>query len=93
MEFAPGSGGWAAPRYAAAVEEGLPAIQLYNLDTDIKEQHNVYKENPEVVKSLTALLQNYIDKGRSTPGAPQKNDTPVDLWYNTKLPEKDKTIN
>jgi hypothetical protein len=66
---------------------------LYNLDIDIKEQHNVYKENPEVVKSLTALLQNYIDKGRSTPGAPQKNDTPVDLWYNTKLPEKDKTIN
>lgn len=93
LEFAPGSGGWAAPRNAAAVEEGLPAIQLYNLDTDIKEQHNVYKENPEVVKSLTALLQKYIDKGRSTPGAPQKNDTPVDLWYNTKLPEKDKTIN
>lgn len=83
LEFAPGSGGWAAPRNTAAVKEGLPAIQLYDLNADISEKHNVYKENPKVVKKMTALIQRYIDKGRSTPGKPQNNDTAVDLWYNT----------
>ena len=30
-------------------------------------------ENPAVVERLTKLMQQYIDNGRSTPGAPQKN--------------------
>lgn len=93
LEFAPGSGGWAAPRNLAAVEEGLPSIQLYNLNTDIGEKRNVYRKHPKVVRKLTALIQDYIEKGRSTPGVPQKNDTPVDLWYNTGLSGKDKAIN
>ena len=37
--------------------------QLYNLETDISEQHNVYNQYPEKVKELTELLE----KIKSTP--------------------------
>jgi hypothetical protein len=29
---------------------------------------------------MLALLMSYVTEGRSTPGAPQKNDTPVNVW-------------
>ncbi len=74
----PGSGGWSAPRSGEALQ-GLEAMQLYNLAEDIAEQENLYNEYPEVVKSLTELLINYIEKGRSTPGEPQSNDGPT-VW-------------
>jgi len=48
------------------------ARELYNLKADLSETKNVAAENPEVVARLTALMQRYIDTGRSTPGAPQK---------------------
>ena len=64
--------------------KGLPEIQLYDLESDIAEEHNVFDAHPDVVKRLTALLRKYADEGRSTPGAPQKNDTPVDIWYPKK---------
>ena len=35
LEFCPGSGGWAAPNDAAATEQNLPRVQLYNLETDL----------------------------------------------------------
>ena len=34
LEMCPGSGGWSDPRDGAAAEQGLPAIQLYDLDAD-----------------------------------------------------------
>ncbi|MCD2423981.1 arylsulfatase [Niabella pedocola] len=80
LELCPGSGGWAKPRNAEAFKLGLPLVQLYDLEADIREQHNVQAEHPDVVKRLTALLQQYVDNGRSTPGIPQENDAPVDLW-------------
>jgi hypothetical protein len=42
---------------------GEPIGQLYNLATDINEQHNVYDQYPEKVKELTSLLE----KIKSTP--------------------------
>lgn len=48
--------------------------ELFNLETDLSEKNNVAAANLEVVKKLTALMQKYIDEGRSTPGEPQKND-------------------
>ena len=54
---------------------------LFDLQADPAERHDVAGEFPDVVKRLTALLQQYADEGRSTPGAPQDNDTPVDIWY------------
>jgi arylsulfatase A-like enzyme len=47
--------------------------ELYNLKDDLSETKNVLAENPEVVERLAKLMQQYIDNGRSTPGAPQKN--------------------
>ena len=65
LELSPGSGGWTAPRNEEAVKQGLPALQLYDLSTDIKEQNNVQAEHPEVVKELTELLERYQKEGRS----------------------------
>jgi arylsulfatase A-like enzyme len=74
LEVCPGSGGWSDPRPKKAIEMGLPAIQLYDLKTDIAEENNVYKKYPEKVKELYSLLMKCVDDGRSTPGAKQTND-------------------
>jgi len=39
----------------------------------------VLAANPDVVERLTKLMQQYIDNGRSTPGAPQKNGVRFEL--------------
>jgi len=57
-----GSGGFSAP-VEIAPKPGEPIGQLYNLATDINEQHNVYDQYPEKVKELTSLLE----KIKSTP--------------------------
>ena len=80
LEFCAGSGGWSAPRDPAAVKAKLPPIQLYALTNDPAETKNLAAEHPDVVKRMQALLEHYIDDGRSTPGAPQKNDVGIDLW-------------
>jgi arylsulfatase A-like enzyme len=71
-----GSGGWSAPK-PGKDEVGLPHTQLYDLDADIGEKANLHDKHPDVVKRLTEQLQKWIDDGRSTPGKPQKNTTPV----------------
>jgi len=58
---------------------GRPPIQLYNMADDPGETRNLQKEHPEVVKELFGLLKKYVEQGRSTPGAPQKNDVPISL--------------
>jgi arylsulfatase A-like enzyme len=80
LELCPGSGGWSAPRDPAALRQGLPKIQLYDMTADISERRNLQAERPEVVARLLALLQRYVAEGRSTPGAAQQNDVPIDLW-------------
>ena len=55
-------------------------IQLYDMTTDVGEQTNLGEKNPEVVSSLTRLLEKYVADGRSTPGAKQKNDADIDIW-------------
>jgi arylsulfatase A len=79
LELCPGSGGWSSPRDPQAVKQGLPLIQLYDMQDDPREQHNVQAEHPEMVENLTALLERYVAQGRSTPGASQKNTVPVEL--------------
>jgi arylsulfatase A len=79
LELCPGSGGWGRPKDGEARKEGLPAVQLYDLAADIGERNNVQLEHPDVVARLTALLEKYMAEGRSTPGAPQKNDTKVEI--------------
>ena len=80
LEFCPGSGGWSKPTDPMAKKQGLPPIQLYDLRNDIGEKSNVQAAYPEVVERLTKLLEKYVADGRSTQGAPQKNDVPVDIF-------------
>ena len=78
LELCPGSGGWSDPK-PGEEPAGSPPIQLYDMDADVGEQKNVHGEHPEIVAELTALLTDYLRRGRSTPGAPQKNES-VDEW-------------
>lgn len=71
----PGSGGWSYPNTKEDLR-GLPAFQLYNLEKDPGEEFNLVHMYPDKVKELKALLETYIEEGRSTPGAPQTNEGP-----------------
>jgi len=57
---------------------GKPCVvQLYNLDSDIGEKHDLAKKHPEIVRRLTVGLKRVVDQGRSRPGPKQPNDTDV----------------
>ena len=73
----PGSGGWGEPSSAKAKKKGHPMVQLYHMNKDLAEKHNVQAEFPDKVKELRALLEKQIADGRSTPGPAQKNDAKV----------------
>jgi arylsulfatase A-like enzyme len=68
---APGSGGWA--------KGGDPAqpVQLYHLADDLGESKNLAAALPDKVAEMKAVLEKLITAGRSTPGAPQRNDVEV----------------
>ena len=53
--------------------------ELYNLQSDLGETKDIIDANPEVVTKLTALMKKHIADGRSTSGAPQKNESPISL--------------
>ena len=78
LEMCPGSGGWSYPK-PGPESEGLPPIQLYNLNVDIGEKNNIAADHPELVEAMTGLLTQYVRNGRSTPGAAQDN-TGGTLW-------------
>ncbi len=75
--FCPDSGGWSDPRPGRKEAEGLPAVQLFQLQDDLAEQTNRGDKETEIVKHLTELMQRIAAAGRSTPGAPQPNDREV----------------
>jgi arylsulfatase A len=79
LELCPDSGGWSAPKPNTKAAKDLPPVQLYDLTSDIGETKNVQADHPEIVARLTELLKKYVADGRSTPGAPQQNTTPVSL--------------
>ena len=70
LELCSGSAGWSKGG------DGEPT-QLYDMSKDVGERTNEYKSHPEIVTRLTKLLEKYIADGRSTPGAPQKNDAAI----------------
>jgi arylsulfatase A-like enzyme len=84
LELCSGSGGWSAPRPGTPAAQKLPPVQLYDMSADIGEKTNTQADHTEVIDRLTRLLEKYVADGRSTPGVPQKNDVPIELW-------KDKT--
>jgi len=78
LALCPDSGGWSNPR-PGKVPQDQPRVQLFDLSEDIGETNNLAAEHPNVVKQLTSLLQRYADRGRSTPGDPQKNHGKVNI--------------
>ena len=60
-----GTGGFTEPWGKIEPKEGEPAGQLYHLGRDLGEKDNVYLQHPERVQSLTALLDAFIETGRS----------------------------
>ena len=79
LELCPGSGGWSSPKPGSDAEKNLPRVQLYDLAADPAEKRNLQVERPEVVSRLTGLIEQYIERGRSTPGKAQPNDAPIEL--------------
>lgn len=80
--LAKGSGGWTSPS-EKQVSKDAPEAQLYDLEQDPGETTNLYEEKPEIAKKLLALLENDVQRGRSTPGTEQKNDVSrIKLWKN-----------
>jgi arylsulfatase A len=73
------SGGWSAPRPGSKQAAGLPPLQLYHLGDDLGEQNNLYEQQPQRVQDLTELLERIVADGRSTPGAKQPNNGPVEI--------------
>ena len=64
-------------------------MQLYELTDDFAESKNVQAAQPEIVARLMKLLEGYVANGRSTPGAKQSNDAPIDLAKaNAKVPKE-----
>ncbi len=61
--------------------------ELYNLETDLGETKNVIAAHPEVATRLAALMQGAIDRGRSTPGADQKNDYALSIGGDSGNPK------
>jgi len=84
----PDSGGWSQPRPGSPAARDLPPVQLYNLDDDIGETRNLQAEHPEIVRKLTALLDQYVAQGRSTPGPRPPNTVPVDLGRRRVVPSR-----
>ena len=80
LEICTGSGGNSKPTDPTAAKKGLPSLQLYDMSTDIGETRNLENVQPQVVERLATILGHYVTAGRSTPGAAQRNDVPVDIW-------------
>lgn len=69
--FYAGSGGQSYPN--AQELEGLPQMQLYDMEFDPGETVNLISDRKyaRLVKRLTKKMRKYVDSGRSTPGKPQ----------------------
>lgn len=80
LALCPDSGGWSAPRPGTKPVEGLPAVQLFDLETDVGESTNLEAKHPEVVARLSQLLEKHVADGRSTPGLAQKNTVTPNIW-------------
>ncbi len=80
LVLCPGSGGWCPPTDKEAATQGLPPVQLYDMETDPGEMTNLQGECPDVVEALTQHLQDLVERGCSRPGRKLENDVPVDIF-------------
>ncbi len=80
LNLCSGSGGWTSPNEKEAAAQGLPEIQLYDMESDLGEQYNLQADHPQKTAQLLELLETYVARGRSTPGRPHTNDAEIDIW-------------
>ncbi|MDR3699155.1 MAG: sulfatase-like hydrolase/transferase [Candidatus Sulfopaludibacter sp.] len=66
LEEGLGSGGFSPPQTVEPAEGG-PKGQLYDLQNDPGELHNLYQARPEVVDRLATLLERYRQQGHTRP--------------------------
>ncbi|MBB3208331.1 arylsulfatase A-like enzyme [Rhodopirellula rubra] len=52
------------------IKKDAPPAQLYDLESDVNQTHNVHNEYPEVVQQLKSLLADYKPKSNSAERAP-----------------------
>jgi arylsulfatase A-like enzyme len=65
--------------------------ELFNLESDISETKDVADAHAETAERLAKLMQSYIDRGRSTPGAAQANEFAMSLSFGKEGRRKGKT--
>ena len=76
------SGGWTSPKENQVPASAAPG-QLYDMHSDVGEQHNLFNEKPEVVEELLSFLRADVARGRSTTGENTANDIEdIVLWKN-----------
>lgn len=82
--FWAGSGGDSYPTESEIA--GLPQMQLYDLVKDPGEKTNLIDDPvyADAISEMTAEIRKILVDGRSTPGAPQSNDTSNE-WKQTVL--------
>ena len=79
--------GWSYPKPGVDDPSLLPAFQLFDMEKDVRETHNVIEEYPNVARELRDRLTKYVLDGRSTPGTPQAN-TGAPVWKTVKWLEE-----
>jgi arylsulfatase A-like enzyme len=62
-----------------------PFVQLFNLAMDPHEDQNLASKYPERVNAMVAILNDQIERGRSTPGPGLKNDKTIHMHQ--RLPD------
>lgn len=56
-----------------------PFVQLFNLEADPSESHNLAAHHPRKLNELLTLLKQDVERGRSTPGSDSPNDRHVQV--------------
>lgn len=88
--LARGSGGWTSPTEKQA-GNNVPKAQLYDMQSDVGETTNLYKDKPDVAERLLKQLSEDVFSGRSTQGQAATNDVDrIDLWKSETGPDDTK---
>ncbi len=88
LALARGSGGWSSPNEKQAAKKHSIGAQLYDLEHDLGETNNLFEARPDIANRMLNELTEYVNSGRSTPGATSLNDLPnekIKLWKSGKI--------